>query len=379
MISRHFLRAKVLQLAYAAYVDPTINADVVVAEKNYKHNIARLNDLGTTQLSMLEHFAEVAAVMMEEAQHKFLPTEADRNPNYRLPNNRLIRKLADNYDYRQHVKEACVNWGGVEYDEIYRQAYAGMVNMPFYQEYLKGEDNFHQDKEFVLKLFKYLVNYPQLCEAIYPQSLFWEDDFDQIAQYEFKMLKALDETFDEASVVTLVCDPRDEADAEAYDFGRLLLINTLRHREEVEEMIRKNLQGWEFDRVAGMDILLINMAVAELTECPSIPERVTVDEYIELSKEFSTERSRLFINGILAKLLLILRSAGRIKKTGRGISAFGENDDEESGDRPDSMDGVYGVPSDEEPVPVVTVRKSRPRIRREGEPFGQKLDKLEEN
>ena len=355
MISRHFLRAKVLQLAYAAYVDPTINADVVVAEKNYKHNIARLNDLGTTQLSMLEHFAEVAAAMMEEAQHKFLPTEADRNPNYRLPNNRLIRKLADNYDYRQHVKEACVNWGGVEYDEIYRQAYAGMVNMPFYQEYLKGEDNFHQDKEFVLKLFKYLVNYPQLCEAIYPQSLLWEDDFDQIAQYEFKMIKALDETFDEASMVPMVCDPRDEADAEAYEFGRLLLINTLRHREEVEEMIRKNLQGWEFDRVAGMDVLLINMAVAELTECPSIPERVTVDEYIELSKE----RSRLFINGILAKLLLTLRSAGRIKKTGRGISAFGENDDEEHG-----MEGVYEVPSDEEPVPVITVKKSRPRIKR---------------
>ena len=356
MLSRHFLRSKVLQLAYAANAD---NLDLVVAEKNFKHHISRLNDLGVLQMSMLEHFLEVAGVMMEEAQHKFMPTEADRNPNRRLLNNRLLRKLADNYDYRQHVKEAGVNWGGVEYDEVYRQAYAGLVRMPVYQEYLESEDNFVQDQEFALKLFKYLINYPQLCEKIYPLSLLWEDDYDQIAQYDFKILKALEENFDEATIIPLVCDLRDEADVEAYEFARLLLLNTMRHRAEVEEMIRKNLQGWEFDRVASMDILLINMAVAELTECPSIPERVTVDEYIELSKEFSSERSRLFINGILGKFILILRSEGRIKKTGRGVPGFGENENEEDG-----MEGVYEVPSDEAPVPVVTVKKSRPRIKK---------------
>ena len=84
-------------------------------------------------------------------------------------------------------------------------------------------------------------------------------------------------------------------------------------------MIKARLQGWEFDRVALMDVLLINMAIAELTACPSIPEKVTVDEYIELSKEFSSERSKLFINGILDKLVLELRSQGRIKKSGRGL------------------------------------------------------------
>ncbi len=356
MLSRHFLRSKVLQLAYAAHAD---NVDVVVAERNYKHHISRLNDLGVLQLSMLEHFVEVAGVMMEEAQHKFMPTEAERNPNYRLLNNRLIRKLVDNYDYRQHVKDAGVNWGGVEYDEIYRQIYTGFVRLPLYQEYLESEDDFAEDQEFALKLFKYLINYPQLREAIYPQSLLWEDDFDQIAQYDFKILKSMDETFDEASMVPLVCDPRDEADTEAYEFARLLLLNTIRHREEVEQMIRKNLQGWEYDRVAGMDILLINMAVAELTDCPSIPERVTVDEYIELSKEFSSERSRLFVNGILGKFILVLRSEGRIKKTGRGVSGFSETEDEDHG-----LDGVYEVPSDENPIPVTTVRKSRPRIKK---------------
>jgi len=369
MISRHFLRAKVLQTVYAANTDPvsgpTNSVDVVAAEKNFTHNISRLNDLGVLQLSMLEHFVEVAGVMMEEARHKFMPTEAELNPNPRLLNNRLIRKLAENPDYRSHVKESGVNWGGVEYDAIFRQAYSELVRLSIYRDYLASglgetsEAQWLQDQEFAMKLFKYLVNYPQLREVVCPQSLLWEDDFDQIAQYDFKILRTMDETFGEDSVVPLVCDPRDEADAMAYEFAHQLLLDTMRHREEVEDMIRKNLQGWEFDRVAGMDILLINMAVAELTDCPSIPERVTVDEYIELSKEFSSERSRLFINGILGKFILILRSEGRIKKTGRGMAGFGEKEDEEHG-----MDGIYEVPSDEEPVPVVTVRKSRPRIKR---------------
>ena len=117
----------------------------------------------------------------------------------------------------------------------------------------------------------------------------------------------------------LMYDSRIEKDKADFEFARQLLSESLAHRHDTDEMIKARLQGWEFERVALMDILLINMAVAELTACPSIPEKVTVDEYIELSKEFSSERSRLFINGILDKLVLALRSQGRINKTGRGL------------------------------------------------------------
>ena len=110
---------------------------------------------------------------------------------------------------------------------------------------------------------------------------------------------------------------KDEADM---DFARALLRDTVATRDEAEDLVKGHLQGWEFERVSKMDVLLINMAVAELTGCPTIPERVTVDEYIELSKEFSSERSRLFINGILDRLILELRSKGRINKMGRGLT-----------------------------------------------------------
>lgn len=316
MLSRHFLRTKVLQAIYAVQVDP---ADMAVVEKNFKHNIYRLNDLGIAQISALVHLVEVAEVMVEEAQHKFMPTDSERNPNMRLINNRFIRRMADNFDYRRHCDNANINWGGVEFDEVFRKAYLGLTKLGIYTEYLSSDDNFAEDQKFALKIFKYLMNDSLFCDSLYRQSLLWEDDFDQIAQYNFMMLKALDESFDESTVIALMHDIRNPKDTEAYEFARQLLLNTMRHRSESEELVRKYLKGWDYERVAGMDLLLLNMALAELINCPSIPERVTVDEYVELSKEFSTERSRLFINGILDKLILELRSDGRIKKSGRGL------------------------------------------------------------
>jgi N utilization substance protein B len=134
------------------------------------------------------------------------------------------------------------------------------------------------------------------------------------------MLKTLNEdNFDEAMIWPVMYDKREEKDEADLNFARQLLRDTVATREEAEDLIKSHLQGWEFERVSKMDILLINMAVAEFTSCPSIPEKVTVDEYIELSKEFSSERSRLFINGILDKIVVELRSKGRINKSGRGL------------------------------------------------------------
>lgn len=316
MLSRHFLRAKVLQAVYAAQADPV---DLAVAENNFKHNILRLNDLGITQISSMVHLVEVASVVMEEGEHKFMPTDEERNPNRRLLSNRFIQRLADNYDYRRQCDNANVNWGGVEYDEVFRQAFRQLSTTPQYKEYLASDDTFEADKQYAIVLFKFMMCFEPLSDLVYRGSLLWEDDYEQIAQYNYMMLKTLDESFDESTVLPPVHDMRTDLGVETFDFARQLLLATLRHTQETGELIRKYLKGWELERVAGMDILLLNMAVAELTEFPSIPERVTVDEYIELSKEFSTERSKLFINGILDKLIAELRRTGRINKSGRGL------------------------------------------------------------
>ena len=207
------------------------------------------------------------------------------------------------------------------HEDLIREAFVDFRKTPEYRSYADAaETSFEKDRDFAITLFRYLMNREALRAVVVERSLLWEDDFDQIAQYNFMMLKTLGEdNLDEATMWPVMYDKRVEKDEADMDFARQLLRDTMATREEAEELIKSHLQGWEFDRVSKMDILLINMAVAEFTGCPSIPEKVTVDEYIELSKEFSSERSKLFINGILDKLVAELRSKGRINKSGRGL------------------------------------------------------------
>ena len=255
MLSRHFLRSKVLQEVYAATIDPV---DITIAERNFKHNISRLNDLGTIQIAALLHLVETAGRIIDEAQHKYLPTEEERNPNRRLPDNLFVSRLADNYDLRHHIEQSNVNWSGVEYDEAFHQAYTAITRMAEYKSYLASEPTFENDQQFALKMFKFLTNHEALRDLVQSQSLLWEDDYDQIAQYNFMMLKTLNvDNFDEAMQWPLMYDRRNDAEEEAMEFARTLLRQTLTMREESDNLIKRFLQGWEFERVSLMDILLI--------------------------------------------------------------------------------------------------------------------------
>lgn len=322
MLSRHFLRCKVLQQVYALHIEPE--------RKNrpldiFDTHIQRLNELAVIQLSLLPRLADIAGTMLDEGQRKFRPTDEDLNPNRRLVNNEFIRRLRDNFEFRGYMEQWSQLWDMRE--EMLRETYADLRTQPFFRDYLADPDEgFDFDRDSAIKVFRYLVNREALRDVIGDRSLLWEDDFDQIAQYSYMFLKTLTaDNFDEAMMWPKMYDPRVEKDVEDMEFARSLFQNTLSGKEESEQLIRRYLQGWDFERVALMDILLLTMAIAELTSCPTIPEKVTVDEYIELSKEFSSERSKLFINGILDKIVIELRSKGRINKTGRGLY-YGEGD-----------------------------------------------------
>ncbi|MBP3763753.1 MAG: transcription antitermination factor NusB [Bacteroidales bacterium] len=323
MLSRHFLRSKVLQIIYSGRYESVSDANLSAV---FEYHIGKLNELGVLQVSLLPAVADAAGRILEEGKGKFRPTEDDLNPNPKLAHNEFIRRMADNFELKQCMEKWCNCWK--LHDNLVREAFLDFRQRPEYKEYLEAEPGFETDKDFAVFLFRYLMNREALCEMIASRSLLWEDDFDQIAQYNFMMLKTLEEdTFDEAMMWPLMYDRRREKDEEDMTFARQLLRDTLACREESDELARRYLQGWEFERVSRMDILLINMAVAEFTGCPTIPEKVTVDEYIELSKEFSSDRSRLFINGILDRMVLELRSRGRINKTGRGLIDYNLNTD----------------------------------------------------
>lgn len=316
MLSRHFLRSKVLQALYANQIGGSTDP-----LKEFDYHIEKLNELGILQVGLMVRMLDVGERVIEEGKKKFRPTDAEKTPNRKFLHNEYLRRMADNLELKQHIE----HWGGCwqTHEDLLREAFIDFRKQNTYCEYLSHPDtNFQQDKELAINLFRYLMNRDALVTTMAERSLLWEDDFEQIAQYNFMMLKTLDQdSFDEATPWPIMFDRRIEKDVADVDFARQLLQRALDGRDETDQMIKARLQGWEFERVATMDILLINMAVAELENCPTIPEKVTIDEYIELSKEFSSERSRLFINGILDKLLLELRSKGRINKTGRGLAS----------------------------------------------------------
>ena len=321
MLSRHFLRSKVLQALYANEMD---GRDAVGVKKDFEYHIGRLNELGVLQVALLPKMLEVGKRVIEEGRKKFRPTDEEKQQNRKFLNNEFLHRMADNYELRKAIEQ----WGGCwdTHEDLVREACIEFRKTNTYCEYLSHADtDFKQDKELAIMLFRFLMNREALVTTLSERSLLWEDDFDQIAQYNFMMLKTLNEdNFDEAMEWPLMYDKRVSKDDIDMTFARDLLQATLDNRAEGDEMIKSRLQGWEFERVALMDILLINMAIAEFISCPTIPEKVTVDEYIELSKEFSSERSRLFINGILDKLVMELRKQGKISKSGRGLAEAAE-------------------------------------------------------
>jgi len=316
MLSRHFLRSKVLQALYAHEMD---QVDTVSVMKDFEYHIGRINELGILQVALLPKTLEVAERVIEEGKKKFRPTDEEKTPNRKFLNNEYLRRLADNFDLRRYSEKWAGCWQTNE--DLVRESFIEFRKTNTYCEYLSHPDtDFKQDKELAIMLFRFLMNREALVAAVAERSLLWEDDFEQIAQYNFMMLKTLDEDrLDEAMQWPIMYDRRLEKDEADMDFARQLLRQTIENRADGDAMIKERLQGWEFERVALMDILLINMAMAEFISCPTIPEKVTVDEYIELSKEFSSERSRLFINAILDKLVMELRKRGKINKSGRGL------------------------------------------------------------
>ena len=316
MLSRHFLRSKVLQALYAHEMD---QVDTVSVMKDFEYHIGRINELGILQVALLPKTLEVAERVIEEGKKKFRPTDEEKTPNRKFLNNKYLRRLADNFDLRRYSEKWAGCWQTNE--DLVRESFIEFRKTNTYCEYLSHPDtDFKQDKELAIMLFRFLMNREALVAAVAERSLLWEDDFEQIAQYNFMLLKTLDEDrLDEAMQWPIMYDRRLEKDEADMDFARQLLRQTIENRADGDAMIKERLQGWEFERVALMDILLINMAMAEFISCPTIPEKVTVDEYIELSKEFSSERSRLFINAILDKLVMELRKRGKINKSGRGL------------------------------------------------------------
>jgi N utilization substance protein B len=312
MISRRIIRTKVLQILYA-HVSSDGKA-VSSSESELHFSIQKTYDLYHLLLVLPVELCDYAEKMMEIRKQKNFPTEEELNPNMRFVSNRLINKLKNNKDLATYIQKNKVNWSNSQ--ELVKKIYQSMVDSEVYKNYLAAkEDNFQNDRKFCEDFFiEVLLKSEFVFNEFEEQSIYWNDDLDFVVSMVIKTLKKFKEEGNINDHLSSLY--KDEEDKE---FTVNLFRKTLAKTEANRQTIETYTKNWDVERVATMDILIMELALTELTEFPSVPVKVSLNEYIELAKYYSTQRSSIFINGVLDRITKDYRDQGKIVKAGRGL------------------------------------------------------------
>ena len=313
MLNRRHLRIKVLQILYAFFQSKEI--DVVKAQNELLLSVERMYDLYLYLLLTIPELKRAAETNNENRKNKLRPNESDLMPNLKWVENRLVLKIEESKELNKVSSARKVNWLGAENQEIFRKMFLQVKDSETYFEFMEnGLKDFEEDKKFALALFKNeIINSEFLHNYIEDKSIYWLDDIDLCCSMALKTLKTADPD-KEISILSLYKEDDDEK-----EFILNLCRNTIEMDVENEKLIETLAVNWEVDRIAKMDVLLLKMALVELQTCSNIPTKVTMNEYIEISKFYSTPKSNLFINGILDKAISMLTKEKKIKKIGRGL------------------------------------------------------------
>src|SRR5690606_21328098 len=246
---------------------------------------------------------------------KYLPTEKDKILTTKLNSNTFIESLRQNRTYLELVKKYKVSW---EFDpEIVRSIFAQLKDSEAYLNYLQEEDrSINSEKDIIKHIFKKIVLKSVDVEQVFEEKFInWSVDKEVLQAMIAKTFKNFSSEVPSQNKLADLTPNWSEDE----EFISELFKSTIRYSEEYQKLIAEKTKNWEADRIALMDTILMRMAISELINFPSIPVKVTINEYIELSKTFSTLKSNTFINGILDKILADLNKQGRIRKSGRGL------------------------------------------------------------
>ncbi len=307
MINRILIRSKVIQIAYSHFLmkDKTM----MEAEKELFFSFEKSHELYHLLLTLMVELTDTQAARVEAARSKFLATAEEKNPNMRFVNNRFIEQLRNCNAYKEYHEAKPVTW--TNDPELLRDLSERIVGSELYKEYMSAPgDSYTHDCDFWRHAFKSLICADEeLIELLEQKSLYWNDDLEIVSTFVMKTIKQFDEAKGEEQ--TLLPMFKDDDDAE---FAKLLFRNTLLHGEEYRDYIENFIKNWEIERVAFMDIVIMMVAMSEFYQFPSIPTRVTLNEYIELAKSYSTMKSGQFVNGVLNAIADRLKKDGAITK-----------------------------------------------------------------
>lgn len=315
MLNRRHLRIKALQILYAFY--QTEGAEFHKSETELMKSLDKMYDLYLYFLLIFEELHDFAAYRIDERKEKTRATEEDLNPNTKFVNNRVIALLRTNEELRGRSETARVDWRTAEKNNLIKKLFNAVIETELYQDYMDSEeDSFENDMAFITELFRTdIANFALLHDFFEDDNVYWIDDIDLVCSMVLKTFRTFTEESDQYSpILTLFKDEVDEK-----DFIKTLTRSVVANDNENNEIIDNLTKNWDLERIAKMDVILLKMALTELVEFSSIPKKVTMNEYIEISKFYSTPQSKVFINGVLDKAIIKLEKEGKIKKAGRGL------------------------------------------------------------
>jgi N utilization substance protein B len=269
-------------------------------------------------LSFLVEVAEVALKVQDDAKQKHLPSKEELKTNCQFRDNKIISMIADNIDFNSKIDQKKIQWN--EGAEIVRKTFTTFRNTEAYQNYANlSEVSFQDDKNILLYFFENQIIDSELLLNYYEErSIYWVDDLDLVNYTLHKFIKAFKDNTEITDTFSIfLFNETDEK--EDHDYVVNLFKKTISNEGGYEKLISEKTKNWEVERIAMMDVLLMKMAICEVLEFSNIPIKVSLNEYIEISKLYSTPKSKIFINGILDKIVEELAENKKIKKVGRGL------------------------------------------------------------
>ena len=309
MLNRRHLRIRVLQFVYSW--NKSKDTDIVKVEKQFLKSLEKVEELYILLLLILIEVRDFAEDFQEDAKKKKLPSDEDLNPKTKFLDNLFIQKLKDDTSLMSKANELKLSFSDSR--SLIKAIYLEIIKTPLYENYISEEETgFDVDKKFILKLFsKHIIDMAALQDFLNEQDIFWDDDLPFVSSMIVKTIK---ESSDSNTSLFDLFNNKEEK-----DFALNLLRFSIIHSDEYTELISSKTKNWDIDRVALMDLILMQMALTELLKMPQIPVKVSINEYLELAKYYSTPNSKNFVNGILDNLYIELKRKGLITKTGRGL------------------------------------------------------------
>lgn len=309
MLNRRYLRIKTMQTLYSYFQQD--KPEIAFYEKELFKSLDKIYDLYIYVLVLIGDMHHTAHLVLEENKNKRLPSKEDLEPNLKFIQNSVLEAIAHSSDLKKEVINRKISWQS-DFDLV-RKLYSELRATDLYKEYMASPtQSAKEDKQFLISVATdFLYNHDLLNHYFEEKNIHWADD----TYGAFSMVSKTFENF--TGYLTLLPLYKDAEDDKS--FISTLFRKTISGDKEYEKLIDEKTKNWELDRIAAMDVLLMKMAIAEFMHISNVPVKVSLNEYIDISKEYSTPNSKTFINGVLDKIIADLKRDNKIQKTGRGL------------------------------------------------------------